>query len=276
MNLISNYYVVTNKINQGSFSFIFKAIRQNSDNQNILLKTEQKTNNKKHNLCLLNELNIYKKLMQNKNYNQFIPKLFDYFDTINYHMLILENGGISLNQLLEQSLIYNLKYYEIYHIKYNILNNLILNLIFTQGLQILNFLHSNNIIHRDIKPDNFVLRNNYLKIIDFGLSIDNELNKINKPKFVGTARYCSIDVYNEKKHTFKDDLESFLFVIIYLTNGYLPWQMGLKYDFCKKVTYNKYDLLKYINNIYLKNNINKLFVEIDSKTENINYISLLN
>lgn len=274
-NKLSSWYVIINKNNQGSFSSIYNIYNHKSI-KNILLKIEKK-NKKKKELCILNELKIYKKLILNDNYKQFIPILFDYFDTANYYMLTLENAGISLNKILEQSEIYNLKYYENYDIKYNILDNLMLNLIFHQGLQILNFLHSNNIIHRDIKPDNFVLKNNCLKIIDFGLSIENNKSKIDENlKFIGTARYCSVNVYNGSTHTFKDDLESFLFVIIYLINGYLPWQMGLKYDFFKKATYNKHDLLKYVNNIYLKNNINKLFNLIDSDNLNINYISILN
>ena len=85
-------------------------------------------------------------------------------------------------------------------------------------------------IHRDIKPDNFLFNKSKQKIfiIDFGFCIPylNKSDIIDPPpvkNFIGSLDYASINCHNLKTQSRRDDLESICYVIYYLLRGSLPW-----------------------------------------------------
>eukprot|EP00470_Lotharella_oceanica_P000697 CAMPEP_0170174264 /NCGR_PEP_ID=MMETSP0040_2-20121228/7494_1 /TAXON_ID=641309 /ORGANISM="Lotharella oceanica, Strain CCMP622" /LENGTH=376 /DNA_ID=CAMNT_0010415825 /DNA_START=185 /DNA_END=1315 /DNA_ORIENTATION=- len=99
-------------------------------------------------------------------------------------------------------------------------------------------IHKCFFLHRDIKPDNFLMgRNSNKKIlfaIDMGLSKrymhPNTLEHIpyrDKKKFTGTPRYASICTHHGIEQSRRDDLESLGYMLMYFNLGKLPWQ-GLK------------------------------------------------
>jgi casein kinase I family protein HRR25 len=98
-------------------------------------------------------------------------------------------------------------------------------------------LHSQGYVHRDIKPDNFVLglgkKKGVVYMLDFGLSrkwedlIDKYTQNdesSSSSSIVGTARYMSINVHKGKVYGWRDDMESLGYVYVYLLTGSLPWQ----------------------------------------------------
>lgn len=68
-----------------------------------------------------------------------------------------------------------------------------LRVIWTQMLQAVHAIHSERIIHGDLKPANFLFVNGALKLIDFGIAkaISNDTTNIERDSQVGTVNYMS-------------------------------------------------------------------------------------
>jgi len=62
-----------------------------------------------------------------------------------------------------------------------------------QMLSAVNTIHNNRIVHGDLKPANFVCREGYLKLIDFGIAeaIASDTTNITREHQMGTANYIS-------------------------------------------------------------------------------------
>ena len=110
-------------------------------------------------------------------------------------------------------------------------------------IQRLQDMHQKGLLHRDIKPQNLLqglLPEQDpigLYIVDFGLSkrfiTKTKTGKISHAAYrddkslTGTPRYASVHCQMGIEQSRRDDLESAMYVLIYLAKGRLPWQ-GLR------------------------------------------------
>lgn len=221
--IVAKKYKIISKLGEGSFGKIFSGVNINTDEE-VAVKIEKLD---EHSL-LKNEASVYK-LLENIT---GIPRLRSYGTEGKFNYMVID--------LLDKSL---------EDMRITCGNTLSLKTVLVLGIQMLKRIecvHLEGIIHRDIKPDNFLIKNNnnQIYLIDFGLSkryldcFDKHIKINTGRKLMGTARYASINVHNGITPTRRDDIESIGYVLLYLLIGYLPWQ-SIKADTREK----KYKLI---------------------------------
>ena len=195
-----------------------------------------------------------------------IPKVISFGHNKEYDILVMPLLGKSLHEI-QSTKNFNFEFKDIC-------------LMAIQIIERIQWVHSQKIIHRDIKPDNFLIGlddPNIIYLIDFGLSkkyrssiTGNHIKCTRIKKFVGSLRYASINALRLREQSRRDDLESIGYMLIYLIKGKLPWD-NIKID-NKRTSYLKFS--QYKKNIspeLLCNNLPEEFLDYVKYVRNLNF-----
>ena len=223
-------YKPIKKIGEGSFGNIYSIISL-KDKSAFAMKTEI--------------INAKEKMLESEAFFLYnlqkglgFPKLISYGHNKNYNILVETLLGESLENIFIKK-----------KLKCNIID------VCSAGIQIidrLEWIHSQNLVHRDIKPDHFLIGindPNVIYIIDFGLCKKYRSSKTGKhilPKmdrnFFGNIQFSSSNVIRGKESSRRDDIISLGYMLIYFIKKELPWD----YTYKAKITSSKLFELTYL------------------------------
>uniref|UniRef100_A0A8B9W695 non-specific serine/threonine protein kinase n=1 Tax=Bos mutus grunniens TaxID=30521 RepID=A0A8B9W695_BOSMU len=213
--IVGGKYKLVRKIRSGSFGDMYLAINI-TNGEEVAVKLESQ---KARHPQLLYESKLCKILQGEVG----IPHIGWYGQEKDYNVLVMDLLGPSLEDL-----------FNFCSRRFTMKTVLMLA---DQMMGRIEYVHTKNFIHRDIKPDNFLM------------GIGRHCNKYRDNRtrqhipyredknLTGTARYASISAHLGIEQSRRDDMESLGYVLMYFNRTSLPWQ-GLKAA-TKKQKYEK-------------------------------------
>ena len=164
---MSYQYTFTTKLGEGAFSTVFDGIDTNTNSPIIIKKIINGAVN--HRIHKMAEKEIIKLLVLK---HPQIPKILNYFQLDTFMCVVFENHGTTTLKN-KMDFYYNKDIYKISSLRS--LNDIII--LFIQLTDILAYIHSVNIVHNDLKPENIIWGdNNKIYLIDFGSAAFSNIN----------------------------------------------------------------------------------------------------
>ncbi|XP_017107052.2 casein kinase I [Drosophila bipectinata] len=211
--VVGGKYHVLKAIGSGSFGDIYQGVSI-KDGSDVAIKVEPSDAKYPQ---LMYEAKVYEQLADCTGF----PALLHFGCEKNYNAMVIELLGSSLEELFNKC-----------KRRFSLKTVLMLT---DQLLLRLQCVHEHGFIHRDIKPDNFLMglgkNSNKLFLIDFGLSkrfkdigTEQHIAYRKDRNLTGTVRYASINAQQGVEQSRRDDMESLGYCMMYFNIGNLPWQ----------------------------------------------------
>lgn len=220
--LLRNHYRVIERLSsEGGFSITYLA--EDIDKLNERCVVKQFAPKIKESSSLNKAIELFKQeaqRLQKLGQHQQIPQLLAYFEQENYLFLVQQfiEGSNLLEELQQKG-----EYSE------SEIREFLLDL-----LPVLTFIHQNGVIHRDIKPQNIIRRqdNGRLVLIDFGAS--KQLTTTIHTKIgtaIGSHGYVAMEQMQQGKATPASDLFSLGATCFHLLSGISPSKLWMEHGY---------------------------------------------
>jgi len=197
-------YINQEKCGEGAAGEVFLAVEKNSNRKVAIKKMDLGKENAK---LLVTEISIMK-----TSRHEAIIEYIDSFAVDGQLWVVMEfmDGGC-LTDILEEFEAVNLTEPQIAYIC-------------RQTLSGLEYIHSLNRIHRDIKSDNILLHTNgSVKIADFGYAAQLTNEKSKRTTIVGTPYWMAPELIRGQEYTFKVDIWSLGIMVMEMAEGEPPY-----------------------------------------------------
>ncbi|KAI9355555.1 kinase-like domain-containing protein [Pilaira anomala] len=208
--LLNNRYRLGVEIGSGGFGVVKRAYDERLK-KNVAIKIERIHGHS----TLCHERDVYRSVEGKLGF----PTIYDYFQVGSSCYMSMTLLGDSLETKLRQC--------------ENHMNLQTTLLIADQLIDRIKELHSNCYVHRDIKPENLIMgtgmNQKLLFMVDLGIAKVFKMNNYHvswteHDYVIGTKRFASINNHEGGALSRRDDIESMMYVLIYLQKGSLPWQ----------------------------------------------------
>jgi len=206
-SIICNKYTVTSVLGYGKFGVVYDGTTK--DNERVAIKVEKSDSTHK---VLKHEVTVLNYLFYSGTKN--IPKIYWFGQHHEHTCLVMSHFSCSLHD---------------YILRKGTLEPKKLASMMIKCIDVIESIHKHHILHRDIKPQNFMIKDGDLYMIDFGLSnvfIDDDGEHIVKKdpsSVIGSPRYISYYNHCGEPMSRRDDLISLGYMYMFMQNGKLPW-----------------------------------------------------
>jgi serine/threonine protein kinase len=206
-SVICNKYKVNSVIGNGKFGVVYDGTKIGGER--VAIKVEKSDSVYK---VLKHEVTVLNYLFYSGTKN--IPKIYWFGQHLGHTCLVMSYFSCSLHD---------------YILRKGTLESKKLASMMIKCIDVIESIHKNHIIHRDIKPQNFMIRDGDLYMIDFGLSTvfmdDDGVHMVKKDpnNVIGSPRYISYYNHCGEPMSRRDDLISLGYMYMFMQKGKLPW-----------------------------------------------------